>query len=205
MENSSVYISKSRLNLKGFRRLLLSATPSIFCGLVQINEIVFSSFDVRFIAVNDGVDSARGTDDFTPFRNLFNDFYAKDTSKKVRSVMETRGTSGKHLGKPPYGYRSDTQDKDHRILDEDAAPVVKRIFDLAIAGKGPSQIAHILEADGVLTTKPLYAQRKGKPMPGGLADVPEGGTGEVHSEGQAAAGESEEAAGGHRQAHHPYL
>ena len=74
-------------------------------------------------------------------------------------------TSGKHLGKPPYGYRSDPQDKDHWILDEDAAPVVKRIFDLAIAGKGPSQIARILEADGVLTTKALYAQRKGKPMP----------------------------------------
>ncbi len=131
----------------------------------RYTEIVFPSFDVRFIAVNDGVDSARGTDDFTPFRNLFNDFYAKDTSKKVRSVMKTRGTSGKHLGKPPYGYRSDPQDKDHWILDEDAAPVVKRIFDLAIAGKGPSQIARILEADGVLTTKALYAQRKGKPMP----------------------------------------
>ena len=96
---------------------------------------------------------------------MFNDFYAKDTSKKVRSVMKTRGTSGKHLGKPPYGYRPDPQDKDHWILDEDAAPVVKRIFDLAIAGKGPSQIARILEADGVLTTKALYAQRKGKPMP----------------------------------------
>ena len=70
------------------------------------------------------MDSVRGTDDFTPFRNLFNDFYAKDTIKKVRSVMKTRGTSGKHLGKPPYGYRSDPQDKDHWILDEDAAPVV---------------------------------------------------------------------------------
>ena len=79
---------------------------------------------MRFIAVNDGVDSERGDNDFTPFRNLFNDFYAKDTSKKVRSVMKARGTSGKHLGKPPYGYRSDPQDKDHWILDEDAAPVV---------------------------------------------------------------------------------
>lgn len=131
----------------------------------RYTEIVFPSFDVRFIAVNDGVDSERGDNDFTPFRNLFNDFYAKDTSKKVRSVMKARGTSGKHMGKPPYGYRSDPQDKDHWILDEDAAPVVKRIFDLAIAGVGPSRIARILEADGVLTTKALYAQRKGKPAP----------------------------------------
>lgn len=120
---------------------------------------------MRFNAVNDAVDSAKGDNDFTVIRNVFNDFYAKDTSKKVRAVMKAKGTSGKHLGKPPYGYRSDPQDKDHWILDEDAAPVVKHIFDLAIAGKGPSQIARILEADGVLTTKALYAQRKGKPMP----------------------------------------
>ena len=79
----------------------------------QYTEIVFPSYDVRFIAVNDGVDSARGTDDFTPIRNVFNDFYAKDTSKKVRAILKARGTSGKHLGNPPYGYRSDPQDKDH--------------------------------------------------------------------------------------------
>ena len=79
--------------------------------------------------------------------------------------MKARGTSGKHIGKPPYGYRADPQDKDHWVLDEDAAPVVKRIFDLTIAGVGPSRIARILEADGVLTVKALYAQRKGKPAP----------------------------------------
>lgn len=117
----------------------------------RYTEIVFPSYDVRFIAVNDGVDSERGDNDFTPFRNLFNDFYAKDTSKKVRSVMKARGTSGKHMGKPPYGYRSDPQDKDHWILDEDAAPVVKRIFDLTIAGIGPCRIARILETDQVPT------------------------------------------------------
>ena len=131
----------------------------------RFTEIVFPSYDVRFIAVNDAVDSAKGDNDFTVIRNVFNDFYAKDTSKKVRAVMKAKGTNGKHLGGPPYGYRADPQDKDHWILDEDAAPVVKLIFDLAIAGKGPSQIARILEADGVLTTKALYAQRKGKPMP----------------------------------------
>ena len=131
----------------------------------RYTEIVFPSYDVRFIAVNDAVDSAKGDNDFTVIRNVFNDFYAKDTSKKVRVVMKAKGTSGKHLGGPPYGYRADPQDKNHWILDEDAAPVVKRIFDLTIAGVGPSRIARILEADEVLTVKALYAQQKGKPLP----------------------------------------
>ena len=131
----------------------------------RYTEIVFPSYDVRFIAVNDAVDSAKGDNDFTVIRNVFNDFYAKDRSKKVRAVMKAKGTSGKHLGKPPYGYRTDPQDKDHWILDEDAAPIVKRIFDMTIEGIGPCRIARILEADGVLTTKALYAQRNGKPMP----------------------------------------
>ena len=131
----------------------------------RFTEIVFPSYDVRFIAVNDAVDSAKGDNDFTVIRNVFNDFYAKDTSKKVRAVMKAKGTSGKHLGGPPYGYRADPQDKNHWILDDDAAPIVKRIFDLTIAGVGPSRIARILEADEVLTVKALYAQQKGKPLP----------------------------------------
>lgn len=131
----------------------------------RFTEIVFPSYDVRFIAVNDAVDSAKGDNDFTVIRNVFNDFYAKDTSKKVRAVMKAKGTSGKHLGGPPYGYRADPQDKNHWILDEDAAPIVKRIFDLTIAGVGPSRIARILEANEVLTVKALYAQQKGKPLP----------------------------------------
>ena len=131
----------------------------------RFTEIVFPSYDVRFIAVNDAVDSAKGDNDFTVIRNVFNDFYAKDTSKKVRAVMKAKGTSGKHLGGPPYGYRADPQDKNHWILDEDATPIVKRIFDLTIAGVGPSRIARILEADKVLTVKALYAQQKGKPLP----------------------------------------
>ena len=95
----------------------------------RYTEIVFPSYDVRSIAVNDAVDSTKEDNDFTVIRNVFNDFYAKDTSKKVRAVMKSKGTSGKHLGKPPYGYRADPQDKDHWILDEEAAPIVKRIFD----------------------------------------------------------------------------
>ena len=131
----------------------------------KYTELVFPSYDVHFIAVNDGVDSEKGDNDFTPFRNLFNDFYAKDTSKKVRSVLKARGTSGKHLGQPPYGYMRDPEDKEHWIPDPDAAPVVKRIFALTIDGKGPDQIARMLEAEQVLTVNSLYAQQKGKPLP----------------------------------------
>ena len=129
----------------------------------QYTEIIFPSYDVRFIAVNDGVDSNRGdSEGITAIRNLFNEWYPRDTSKKVRVSLRQRGTSGKHMGKPPYGYRRDPEDKEQWILDEDAAPVVKRIFDLTIAGKGPSQIARILERDEVLTAKALYARRKRK-------------------------------------------
>ena len=124
----------------------------------QYTDIIFPSYDVRFIAVNDGVDSQRGDGEgFAAVRNLFNEWYPRDTSKKVRISLHQRGTSGKHLGKPPYGYRCDPNDKDKWILDEEAAPVVKRIFDLCIDGKGPEQISRILERDQVLTTKALYA------------------------------------------------
>ena len=132
----------------------------------QYTDIIFPSYDVRFIAINDGVDSQRGDGEgFAAIRNLFNEWYPRDTSKKVRTSLRQRGTSGKHLGKPPYGYRCDPNDKDKWILDEDAAPIVKRIFDLCIDGKGPEQISRILERDQVLTTKALYASRKGKPLP----------------------------------------
>ena len=128
-------------------------------------ELVFPSHDVRFIAINDGVDSSRGDNEFTPFRNLFNDFYAKDTSKKVRAVMRNRGTSGQHMGKPPYGYMEDPMRRGYWVVDPEAAKVVKRIFDLAMAGLGPCKIARVLEADNVLTARSHYASQKGKPLP----------------------------------------
>ena len=141
----------------------------------QYTDIIFPSYDVRFVAVNDGVDSERGdSDGFAAIRNLFNEWYPRDTSKKVRVVFRQKGTSGKHLGKPPYGYRTDPADKDHWIIDEDAAPVVKRIFDFAIDGKGPEQIARILEQDKVLTTKALYAkQSENHPDPKKRKKMPE--------------------------------
>lgn len=132
-------------------------------------ESFFAERDIRYIAINDGVDSAKGDNEFTPFRNLFNDFYARDTSKKIRAVMRSKGNAGEHLcSNPPYGYRKDPADKKKWIVDEEAAEVVKRIFDLCIAGKGPMQIAKILTADKVLTVKAYYAKRDGKAMPDNL-------------------------------------
>lgn len=132
----------------------------------QYTEIIFPSYNVRFIAVNDGVDSEKAdADGFAAIRNLFNEWYPRDTSKKVRVSLRLRGTSGKHIGKPPYGYICDPEDKDHWIVDEEAAPIVKHIYDLCIAGNGPSRIARILEAEEVLTTTALYAKRKKKPLP----------------------------------------
>ena len=132
-------------------------------------ESFFAERDIRYIAINDGVDSEKGDNEFTPFRNLFNDFYARDTSKKIRAVMRSKGNAGEHLcTNPPYGYRKYPDDKKKWIVDEEAAAVVKKIFDLCIAGKGPMQIAKALTADKVLTVKAYYAKRDGKAMPDNL-------------------------------------
>ncbi len=128
-------------------------------------EIFFVERDVRYIAINDGVDSEKGDNDFTPFRNLFNDFYAKDTSKKVRAIKRAQGMAGEHLTKPPYGYKVAPDNKKQWVVDEEAAPVVKRIFDLCVAGNGPMKITKILKADKVLTAKAHYAKQKGKTLP----------------------------------------
>ena len=129
-------------------------------------ESFFAERDIRYIAINDGVDSDKGDNDFTPFRNLFNDFYARDTSKKIRAVMRAKGNAGEHLcSNPPYGYVKDPESKKRWIIDSEAAEIVKRIFDLCVAGKGPMQIAKALTAGKVLTVKAYYAKRDGKPMP----------------------------------------
>ena len=129
-------------------------------------ESFFAERDIRYIAINDGVDSEKGDNEFTPFRNLFNDFYARDTSKKIRAVMRAKGNAGEHLcTNPPYGYMKDPADKKKWIVDEEAAEIVKRIFDLCIAGKGPMQIAKLLTDEHILTVKAHYAQRAGKPLP----------------------------------------
>lgn len=106
-------------------------------------EVAFPEADVRFIGINNGVDSANQQDsDFTPFLNIINEWYAKDTSKKIRAVFKAKGESGKPLcTNPPYGYVKEPQDKLHWIIDEDAATVVKEIFHLCMQGLGPTQIA----------------------------------------------------------------
>ena len=132
-------------------------------------ESFFAERDIRYIAINDGVDSDKGDNEFTPFRNLFNDFFARDTSKKIRTVMRAKGNAGEHLcTNPPYGYMKSPDNKKVWIVDEEAAAVVKRVFDLCIAGKGPMQIAKMLTADKVLKVKAHYAKRDGKAMPDNL-------------------------------------
>ena len=104
---------------------------------------------VRLIAINDGVDSLKGDDDFTPFRNIMNEFYARDTSRKIRSVFKSKGMSGKHLtGTVIYGYLWDEK-REHWLVDEEAAEVVRRIFSLTLEGYGPYQIACKLSADRI--------------------------------------------------------
>ena len=114
-------------------------------------EMVFPNNDIRFIAINNGVDSVNGTEnDMTPFINIFNEFYAKDTSRKIRAVAKAKGESGKPLAtQPPYGYLKDPNDKTHWIIDEEAAKVVREIYSLCVNGYGPSQIANILAERGV--------------------------------------------------------
>ena len=135
----------------------------------RLQDFIFPAYDVRFIAVNDDVDSARGENDFAVFKNVFNDYYAKDTSKKIRAVVKMRGEAGEHLASnPPYGYIKDPQDKKKWIVDEEAAKVVRHIFDLCIEGKGPMQIAKALTRERVLTVTAYNAKQKGLSMPDNL-------------------------------------
>ena len=114
----------------------------------QVMEILRQR-GVRLIAINDGVDSLKGDDDFTPFRNIMNEFYARDTSRKIRSVFKSKGMSGKHLtGTVIYGYLWDEK-REHWLVDEEAATVVRRIFALAMEGYGPYQIATKLSEEKI--------------------------------------------------------
>lgn len=114
---------------------------------------------VRLIAINDNVDSFYREDDFTPFRNIMNEWYARDTSRKIQSTFRSKGESGKHTAStPPYGYIKDGKDKDKWVVDEKAAEIVRRIFNLTMDGAGPYKIAKILEADKI--DIPAYHQQK---------------------------------------------
>ena len=138
----------------------------------QYTDIIFPSYDVRFIAVNDGVDSQRGDGDgFAAIRNLFNEWYARDISKKRRISNKIKGNAGEPMGQPPYGYIKDPNDPKHWIVDDEAAQVVRRVYSMTLEGFGTEQIATQLEKDGVLTpraywlTKGIKRPGKGKQQP----------------------------------------
>lgn len=120
-------------------------------------EIYFSNLNIRFIAINDNVDSSIQTEnDLTPFKNVFNEWYAKDTSKKIRAVFKAKGNSGKHLTtNPPFGYIKDPNDKDKWIIDEEAAGTVRRIFQMFVDGVRMPEIARKLTEEKVETPQ-LY-------------------------------------------------
>ena len=126
----------------------------------MFTEITFPKKGVRFIAINDGVDSAQGENDLTPLKNLFNEWMVRDTSKKIKAVKRAKGMSGKPTTtQPVYGY---LMGEDERfIVDEEAAPVVKQIYDLCLAGNGPSKIARVLTEQGVPTPGTLEYRRTG--------------------------------------------
>ena len=134
-------------------------------------EVFFPGLDIRFIAINNGVDSANQQDsDFTPFLNIINEWYAKDTSKKIRAVFKAKGQSGKPLcTNPPYGYVKDPEEKSRWIIDPEAAEVVREIFSLCVKGYGPTQIAKELTRRQIVNPV-AYARRQGLTLPAKTLD-----------------------------------
>ena len=131
----------------------------------QYIEMVFPNYNVRYIAINDNVDTLKSENEMMVFRNVFNDFYARDCSKKVRAVIQSKGKAGKPTtNKVPYGYRKSEQDKNVWEVDEEAAAIVRRIFKMCIEGYGPTQIANALTGDGI-PTPTAYQSVKGWTVP----------------------------------------
>ena len=123
-------------------------------------DMIFPQNGVRFIAINDGVDSAQGENDFAPLRNIFNEWMVRDTSKKIKAVFRSKGMSGKPItSQPVYGYLKG--EDGHFIIDEEAAPVVRQIYSLCLAGNGPTKIARMLTEQGIPTPGTLEYQRTG--------------------------------------------
>ena len=116
----------------------------------QYTDIYFPDHNVRFIAINDLVDSDEGENEIAPFKNVMNEMYARDISRKVRSAHRIRGTSGEPLSQPPYGYMKSPENKKKWIIDLEAAAVVKDIFKMTLEGKGAETIARILQEKKVL-------------------------------------------------------
>ena len=123
----------------------------------RLTEEFFPQYDVRLVAVSDGVDSDEGDNEFTPFRNIMNEWYAKDISKKRKIINKMKGTAGIPLSQPPYGYIKNPDDPRFWVIDPEAADVVRRIYDMALEGYGLAEIANALGADGIVN--PTYYWR----------------------------------------------
>ena len=127
----------------------------------ELIEMIFPDYNVRYIAINDGVDTAKSENELLAFKNIFNDWYARDCSKKIRAVFKAKGQSGKHLCPPVYGYKHSETDKNLWVIDDEPAEVVRKIYRLCIDGYGPTQIARILTEQGV-PTPTAYAISQGR-------------------------------------------
>jgi DNA invertase Pin-like site-specific DNA recombinase len=116
---------------------------------------------VRVIAISDNVDTEKGLDDFAPFRMIFNEWFPRDTSRKIRAVFQNKAEAGKHVtGYPCYGYKWDSPDKNHWVPDEESASIVREIFHLCMCGNGPTQIAHILNERGIISPS-IHSKKNG--------------------------------------------
>ena len=137
----------------------------------RLTEEFFPNYDIRLVAVSDNIDTAEGENELAPIRNLFNEWYARDISKKRRISNKIKGNAGEPMGQPPYGYIKDPNDSKHWIVDDEAAQVVRRVYSMTLEGFGTEQIAAQLEKDDVLTpraywlTKGIKRPGKGKQQP----------------------------------------
>lgn len=126
----------------------------------ELIEVIFPEYDVRYIAINDGVDTAREDNEFTPLRNWFNEFYARDTSKKIRAVKQAKAQRGERVnGEVPYGYIIDPENKNHLLPDPETAHVVRQIFAMYIHGDRICEIQDWLRENKVLTVSELRYRR----------------------------------------------
>ena len=137
----------------------------------RLTEEFFPNHDIRLVAVSDNIDTDEGENELAPIRNLFNEWYARDISKKRRISNKIKGNAGEPMGQPPYGYIKDPENPKRWIVDEEAAQVVRRIYRMTLEGVGTEQIAAKLEEDGVLTPR-AYRQSKGINRPGKVKDLP---------------------------------
>ena len=131
----------------------------------RLTEEFFPNHDIRLVAVSDNIDTAEGENELAPIRNLFNEWYARDISKKRRISNKIKGNAGEPMGQPPYGYIKDPNDPKHWIVDDEAAQVVRRVYSMTLEGFGTEQIAARLEKDDVLTPR-AYWLTKGIKRPG---------------------------------------